>query len=120
MAALQVHHHRRAPQYPPQQVTFGLDERRAGYCLRQEITVLTEVLLGCGLPGHPVRLRLGIHNGRLLPAPPRVKRLSSPGLSSLANQHWDASRVSPVKVALTSMVDGGYPMAGSPDASKSD
>jgi hypothetical protein len=30
MAALQVHHHRREPQYPPQHVTFGLDERGAG------------------------------------------------------------------------------------------
>lgn len=77
MAALQVHHHRRQPQYPPQQVTFSLDERGAGYRLRQEITVLTDVLVGCRLPGHPVRLRRGIHQARLLPVPQRVKRLSS-------------------------------------------
>jgi hypothetical protein len=51
--------------------------RGAGRRLRQQITVLANVLLRCCLPGHPVRLCHGIHNAMLKPVPPHVKRLRS-------------------------------------------
>jgi len=75
VTALQVHDLGRAAQYLPQEVTLRSGERGAGGRLRQEVTVLANVLLGCCLPGRPVRLWRGIHNAMLTPAPPPVKQL---------------------------------------------